>query len=261
MDRLKGRLALVTGATAGIGEAVARALAARAVRLILAARREERLRALAEELREAHGVEVRTEVLDVRDRARVLALGERLAADGLVPDILVNNAGLASGLAPLHEGDFADWDRMIETNVTGLLNVSRALLPAMVARDSGHVVNIGSIAGRQPYPGGNVYVATKFAVRGLTQALNADLLGTRLRCSNIEPGLVETEFSEVRFHGDSERAKRVYEGYQPLRPEDIADAVVYVVGAPEHVNVQELLLVPTAQRSATLVAKEPAAKA
>lgn len=250
---LDGKLALITGASAGIGEAVARAFAARGARLVLLARREERLRALAEELRSAFGVRVWTEEVDVRDRERVLAIGERLASDDLVPDILVNNAGLASGLAPLHEGDFGDWDRMIQTNLVGLLNVTRAVLPHMVARDSGHVVNIGSVAGRFGYPGGNVYVATKFAVRGLTESINADLLGTRLRCTNIEPGLVETEFSEVRFHGDTERARGVYEGYRPLRGEDVADAVVYVVTCPEHVNIQDLLIMPTAQRSPFLL--------
>lgn len=253
---LDGKLALVTGASSGIGEAVARAFAARAARLVLVARREDRLRPLAEELGGGDPARVRTETLDVRDREAVLAFGERLAADDLVPDVLVNNAGLASGLAPLHEGDFEDWDLMIQTNLVGLLNVSRAILPHMVRRNSGHVVNIGSIAGRIAYPGGNVYNATKYAVRGLTQALNTDLLGTRLRCSNIEPGLVETEFSEVRFHGDRERANGVYEGYRPLGAEDVAAAVVYVVTAPDHVNVQELLIMPTAQRNPYLLHKE-----
>lgn len=253
--KLQGKLALVTGASAGIGQAVARAFAARGARLVLFARREERLSDLARELRGA-GAEVHGEGVDVRDRERVLAVVARMAAEGMVPDILVNNAGLASGLAPLHEGEFEDWDRMIQTNLVGLLNVTRAVLPHMVRRDNGHIVNIGSVAGRLAYPGGNVYNATKYAVRGLSQAINADLLGTRVRCSNIEPGLVETEFSQVRFHGDTERARSVYRGYQPLRAEDVADAVLYVITAPDHVNVQELLIMPTAQRNTYLLQRD-----
>lgn len=256
MTPIEGKLALITGASAGIGEAVARALARAGASLVLTARRLERLDALAAELRSDHGTDAHTARLDVRDRAAVLDFAAGLLAEDRIPDILVNNAGLASGLAPLHEGEFEDWDVMIETNITGLLNVTRAFLPSMVRRNSGHVVNVGSIAGRSVYPGGNVYSATKFAVRALTRALNADLLGTRLRASNIEPGLVETEFSEVRFRGDRERARSVYRGYRPLRPEDVAHAVLWVVTAPEHVNVQEMLIMPTDQRSTSLLARD-----
>lgn len=256
MNRIQGRTVLVTGATAGIGEACAHAFAARGARLVILGRREERLRSLAEAL----DTEVRPAAVDVRDRAAVESLRDRLVDEGFTPDVLVNNAGKALGLDPLHEGDPADWEEMIDTNVKGLLWMTRAFLPAMVAADHGHVVNIGSTAGRWTYPGGNVYAATKFAVRALTEGIGLDLVGTRVRVSSIDPGLVETEFSEVRFHGDEERAATVYEGYTPLRPEDIADAVVYAVNAPEHVDVFQMVLMPTDQRHSMVVHKEEAAR-
>ncbi|MFQ5510470.1 MAG: SDR family NAD(P)-dependent oxidoreductase [Candidatus Krumholzibacteriia bacterium] len=249
MNRLKGKTVLVTGASAGIGEACARAFAARGCNLILTARRLERLSSLGDALGKREGVRVRIEALDVRDRNAVDGLGDRLRADGLVPDILVNNAGLAAGLSRVFEGDPEDWDRMIDTNVKGLLNVSRSILPMMVERDSGHVINVGSIAGHVVYPLGNVYNATKFAVRALNQAMSIDLVGTGIRVSSIDPGATETEFSEVRFRGDREKARAVYDGFKPLQPEDIADAVCYVAGAPEHVNVLNMIVMPTAQRS------------
>ncbi len=253
MNRIQGKLVVITGATAGIGEACARAFAARGADLILVARREERLAALERELQAEHGTDVRTVALDVRDRDEVLAFGRELASEGVVPDVLVNNAGLARGLGPIHEGSFEDWDEMIDTNIKGLLNVTRAILPLMVERDRGHIVNLGSTAGHLVYPGGNVYNATKFAVRALNDAMNADLLGTRIRVSSIDPGAVETEFSHVRFRGDEDRATAVYHGFQPLTAEDVADAVIYVVNAPEHVNVQNMVILPTAQRNAYLL--------
>lgn len=249
MNRIAGMTVLVTGASAGIGEACARAFASRAANLVLVARRRERLEALKEELESEHGVAVRIEELDVTDRSEVELFVERLEAAGEVPDVLVNNAGKAKGLAKLHEGQVEHWEEMVDTNVKGLLYVTRAVLPRMVERDRGHVVNIGSIAGRMVYPGGNVYNATKFAVRALSQAANVDLVGTSVRMSSVDPGLVETEFSEVRFDGDVERAETVYEGYRPLQGEDIAEAVCWVVDRPEHVNVQELLIMPTDQRN------------
>jgi len=249
MNRIEGKLALITGASSGIGEACARALASYGADLILLARRQERLDALRAQLEETYGVKVRTAALDVRDRAAILAFAEELAADDVVPEILVNNAGLSRGLDPIHEGSFDDWDEMIDTNIKGLLNVTRAFLPHMVRRDRGHVVNLGSIAGHIVYPNGNVYNATKFAVRALNQAMNIDLVGTSIRVSSIDPGAVETEFSLVRFHGDAERAAAVYQGFTPLTPEDIADAVCYVVNAPPHVNIQQMVIMPTAQRS------------
>jgi len=192
----------------------------------------------------------------VRDRGAVEAIAAALLDRGRIPEILVNNAGLAAGLAPVQTGDPDDWDRMIDTNVKGLLYVTRALLPAMIEAGRGHIVNIGSIAGYQVYPGGNVYNATKYAVRALGEALNIDLLGTPLRVSSVDPGLVETEFSLVRFDGDEERAETVYEGYTPLSGADVADVVAYVVAAPPNVTIAHVRILPTAQRSALHLHRE-----
>jgi serine 3-dehydrogenase len=211
---------------------------------------------LKKTLEELHGVTVRTRRLDVRDRKAVEAFAGEVAGEITAPDVLVNNAGLASGLGKFFEGDFNDWDKMIETNVTGLLNVSRFLVPLMVARNRGHIVNIGSVAGHFVYPGGNVYNASKFAVRALTQAMNMDLVGTRIRVSAIDPGAVETEFSIVRFHGDEEKANAVYKGYRPLTGDDIAEAVFFVTNLPEHVNVLDMVVMPTAQRSPFVLHRE-----
>jgi 3-hydroxy acid dehydrogenase / malonic semialdehyde reductase len=181
---------------------------------------------------------------------------EALVAAGQVPDVLLNNAGLASGLAKIHEGDPDDWDRMIDTNLKGLLYVTRAILPHMVERRRGHVVNLGSVAGHTTYPMGNVYNATKFGVRALAEAMNLDVIGTPIRVSSVDPGLVETEFSEVRFHGDKERARSVYQGLRPLTGDDVADAIAYIVNLPEHVNVLDLVILPTAQRNVYVVDRE-----
>ena len=225
---LKDRTVMITGASAGIGEACAVAFAREGARLILAARRLDRLAALAAGLTVEHGAVCHLLELDVRDRAAVDAAVGGLPAPWAAIDILVNNAGLSRGLDRLQDGDHADWDEMIDTNVKGLLWVSRAVLPGMVARDRGHVINIGSVAGRQVYQGGNVYCATKFAVRALTQGLRLDLLGTRVRCSTVDPGMVETEFSEVRFHGDRERAAAVYRNFPPLTPADVAETIAFL---------------------------------
>jgi 3-hydroxy acid dehydrogenase/malonic semialdehyde reductase len=249
MNELEGRLILVTGASAGIGEACARRFAAGGARLLLWARREERLTALSAQLTAEHGVPVDIRQIDVRDREGVAAEATALAEANRVPDVLINNAGLASGLDYVHEGDYADWDRMIDTNVKGLLNVTRELLPLMVERGTGHVINIGSTAGHQVYPKGNVYNATKFAVRALTEGMNLDVAGTKVRVSSVDPGFVHTEFSRVRFHGDDERAEDVYRGFEPLRAEDVADCVHFIATRPAHVNVFDLVLLPTAQRN------------
>ena len=248
MNRIRGKLALITGASAGIGLSIARRFAADGARLALWARRADRLESIAAELRQAHGVAVDVAAVDVQDRAAVEAAAGALLKRG-APDILVNSAGLAAGLAKTQEGDPDDWDRMIDTNVKGLLYVTRAILPAMVKRGTGHVVNLGSLAGLQVYPMGNVYNASKFAVRALSEAMNLDVLGTRIRVACIDPGHVETEFAEVRFHGDAARAKKTYEGFTPLTPDDVADVVHYVVNAPENVNIQDVVMVSTAQRS------------
>lgn len=249
MQTLKDRLILVTGASAGIGEACARRFAGDGADLVLWARREDRLVSLAEELHRKYGAKVETKRVDVRDRKGVAHEAAALVEAGRVPDILLNNAGLASGLDLLHEGDYDDWDRMIDTNVKGLLNVSRELLPHMVARGTGHVLNIGSTAGHQVYPRGNVYNATKYAVRALTEGMNLDVAGTRVRVSSVDPGFVATEFSRVRFHGDDARAESVYRGFQPLSADDVADCVHFVITRPEHVNVHDIVLLPTAQRN------------
>jgi 3-hydroxy acid dehydrogenase / malonic semialdehyde reductase len=256
MNRIRDRIVLVTGASSGIGEACARRFAAEGARLVLWARRQERLAEVAASIEAGHGRGVTTALIDVRDRSAVFAAAERLAAEDSVPHLLINNAGLASGFAPIHEGDPDDWDRMIDTNVKGLLNVSRAIIPLMHERGRGHVINIGSMAGHQTYPRGNVYGATKFAVRALTEGMNLDLAGSAIRVSSVDPGLVETEFSMVRFHGDSDRARQVYAGFTPLTGDDVADAVLYVAGVPDHVNVLDLVLLPTAQRNVYVVDRE-----
>jgi len=253
MNRIAGKTVLVTGATAGIGEACAHAFAERDARLVVLGRREDRLDALTTRLLEEHGSEVRPARLDVRDRTGVDVLRRELEDEGWLPDVLVNNAGKARGLDLAHEARLDDWDEMIDTNVKGLLYMTRAFLPPMVANDHGHVVNIGSTAGRWAYPRGNVYCGTKFAVKGITEGINMDLAGTRVRVSSVDPGLVETEFSEVRFHGDTERADEVYEGYRPLSARDVADVVVYVVGAPEHVDIFNVVVMPTDQRHSMIV--------
>jgi 3-hydroxy acid dehydrogenase / malonic semialdehyde reductase len=249
---IKGRIALVTGASSGIGQATAAALAAEGTRLILAARRMDRLEELAARLKEAHGAESLLIQLDVREREAVADKLGRLPGDWAAVDILVNNAGLSRGLNPLHEGLIDDWDEMVDTNVKGLLYVTRAILPGMVARGQGHVVHIGSVAGRDAYAGGAVYSGTKAAVAIISRAMKIDVLEHGIRVTNIEPGLVETEFSLVRFHGDAERARKPYQGLQPLQPEDVADAILWAVTRPPHVNVQDMLLLATAQAMATI---------
>jgi len=253
MNRIRDKLILITGASAGIGEACARRCAAEGANLVLWARREGRLADLADELRRDAALEIRVAGVDVRDREAVEVEAAEMKEVSLVPDVLVNNAGLASGLAPLQEGDPEDWDRMIDTNVKGLLHVSRAFLPQMIELGRGHVVNIGSTAGHQVYPQGNVYNATKFAVRALTEGMNLDVAGTPIRISSVDPGFVHTEFSLVRFGGDRQQADAIYQGFQPLLAEDVADAIHYVINAPEHVNVFDLLLLPTAQRNIYVV--------
>src|SRR5205823_9577620 len=253
MNRIKGKLILVTGASSGIGEACARRFAAEGAQLALWARRRVRLESLGRALEAQHGVAARIAEGDVRDRAAVSRAAETLVAAGQVPDVLINNAGLASGLSKVHEGDPDDWDRMIEPNLKGLLNVTRAVLPHMVARRRGHVVNIGSTAGHMTYPQGNVYNATKYGVRALSEGMNLDVAGTPIRVSSVDPGFAETEFSEVRFHGDAARAKAVYRGFRPLTADDIADAIAYVVNLPEHVNILDMVIVPTAQRNVYVV--------
>ncbi|MBM4185090.1 MAG: SDR family NAD(P)-dependent oxidoreductase [Gemmatimonadetes bacterium] len=258
MNRLAGKRVLITGASSGFGAAMARRFAEQGSHLLLSARRVERVEDLATELRKAHRVEVRVDRLDVTDRDAVAAYVADLAASKLIPDVLVNNAGKARGLDKLHEGSLEHWEDMIDTNVKGLLYMTRAVVPHMVARNSGHVVNIGSIAGHWTYPKGAVYNATKASVKAITEGLNMDLLGTNIRVSSVDPGMAETEFSDVRFDGDTGRAKDVYKGVKPLSADDVADVVLYVTNLPAHVNILDVVMMPTAQRAATLVHREGA---
>ena len=252
---LQGKTVLITGASSGIGLACARSFADQGCRLILAARRKERLVELSAGLRKEFEIETHLLELDVRDREKVNAAIEGLPAEWREIDVLVNNAGLSRGLDKLQEGYWLDWDEMIDTNVKGLLWVSRAVMPGMVERDRGHVINLGSIAGHQVYPGGNVYCATKHAVSALTQGMRLDLVGTRVRVSSIDPGLVQTEFSEVRFRGDKERAEPVYRNFPPLQAEDIAETVLFCATRPPHVCIQDILIMP--QDQAAVFASHP----
>jgi 3-hydroxy acid dehydrogenase/malonic semialdehyde reductase len=240
---LTDRIALVTGATSGIGAACVDALVGAGARVVAAARRADRLDALASR----HAGRVHPLLLDVRDRAAVEASLATLPAAWSEVEVLVNNAGLALGLEPAQRASVDEWQTMIDTNCTGLVVVTRALLPGMVERGRGHVVNVASVAGTYPYPGGNVYGATKAFVRQFTLNLKADLIGTGVRATSVEPGMVETEFSLVRFSGDAGKAKQVYQGMQPLGPEDVADAILWAVSRPAHVNVNALELMPERQ--------------
>ena len=253
MLSLKDKIVFITGASAGIGEATARAFAALGARILLCARRVERIEKLGRALEIEHGVAAHAFRLDVRDQAAVDRAVAGLPAEWRPIEVLVNNAGLSRGLDKLPQGLVSDWEEMIDTNVKGLLYVTRAVLPGMIERGRGHIVNIGSIAGHEVYPGGNVYCASKFAVRALSKGLRLDLNGTPIRVSEVAPGMAETEFSLVRFHGDAERAAKVYQGLMPLKPEDVADAVVWCATRPLHVNISEVVVMPAAQASTTLV--------
>ena len=235
--KLKGQVVFVTGASAGIGEACAYAFAAEGANLLLAARRVERLEAMRGKLMEAGAGAVHAFGLDVQNRAAVEQAMAGLPEMWRAIDVLVNNAGLSRGLDKLHEGEVQDWEEMIDTNVKGLLYVTRAVVPGMVARGRGHVINLGSTAGEMTYPKGAVYCATKAAEKSISEGLRQDLLGTRVRVTSVDPGMVETDFSKVRFRGDEERAAKVYQGLTPLRPEDVAEAIVWAATRPAHVNI------------------------
>ena len=245
---IAGQTALVTGASSGIGKACAEQLAALGVKLVIAARRLERIEKTGEELSAKHGVKVFPVQLDVQSHEQVLETLKTLDSQKIEIDILINNAGLALTTDLMQEADVKNWDTMIDTNIKGLLYVTRAFLPSMVKRNRGHIVNIGSIAGHGTYRAGNVYSATKHAVRAISQSMRIDLMGTALRVSEVDPGAVETEFSEVRWN-DKERAKKLYEGFDPLVADDIADAVCYCLTRPPHVNIAEIIVFPQAQAS------------
>ena len=256
MPPLKNKIVFITGASAGIGEATAIAFAEQGARLILTARRKDKLDQLAKTLKNKFGTDSLCLSLDVKYQNEVQKIIEGLPANWSEIDILVNNAGLGLGVDKIHEAKIGDWEEMIDTNIKGLLYMSRAVIPGMVQRKRGHVINLGSAAGHEVYPGGNVYCATKHAVDALTKGMRMDLIDTPVRVSTVDPGLVETDFSIVRFKGDAERAKKPYENIQPLVGADIADIIVFVASRPAHVNINEVIVMPKGQASTTMVHRE-----
>lgn len=248
-------IVLVTGATSGIGEACARRFASGGYNVIITGRNSEKLEWLQRELTKC-GAEALALCFDVRNREETRDAIEGLGAEWRNIDVLINNAGLARGLEPEYEGDFTDWDEMIDTNIKGLLTMTRLVVPEMVAHNHGHVINIGSVAGDAAYAGGGVYCATKAAVKAITDGLRIDVAHTKVRVTNVKPGLVETNFSNVRFHGDDERADNVYKGIEPLRGADIADVAYYAASAPEHVQIAEVLVLATHQANGTVIHRE-----
>ncbi|MFN5885079.1 MAG: SDR family oxidoreductase [Bacteroidota bacterium] len=250
---MSSKIVFITGASSGLGEAAAKQLASEGYSLILAARRTERLQQLADELLQRYGAPSYCMELDVRQRDKVQQLISQLPEKWKKIDILINNAGLASGLSSIENGDIDDWDVMIDTNIKGLLYVTRQILPLMIENGGGHIINISSIAGKEVYANGNVYCATKHAVDALNKAMRIELVKYPIKVTAINPGAVETEFSIVRFHGDEERAKKVYEGFDNLVAGDIAEAISFVLSRPAHVNINELTIMPTAQAVAGVI--------
>ncbi|MBP5763701.1 MAG: SDR family oxidoreductase [Bacteroidales bacterium] len=249
------KIVLITGATSGIGLACTRKFAENGDKLILTGRNEQRLTEIAQELT-AKGTEVRTLVFDVRDREQARQHLAGLPQEWQNIDVLINNAGLALGLEPEYQGSFEDWDTMIDTNIKGLLTMTRLVVPGMVERNRGHIINIGSVAGDAAYAGGNVYCATKAAVKALSDGLRIDVADTAVRVTNLKPGLVETNFSNIRFHGDTGRAANVYKGIKPLTGDDIADVALYAANAPEHVQIAEVLILATHQASGSVIVRK-----
>ncbi len=253
---MNGKIALITGATAGIGKATADIFASHGWNIIITGRRKLRLDVAERQLKEKYGVDVLSLCFDVRHNDEVKKAIDALPEKWRAIDVLVNNAGLAAGLGPIQEGALDDWERMIDTNVKGLLYVSRAVSPLLIARKKGHIINIGSIAGKEVYPNGNVYCATKHAVDALSKGMRLDLLQHGVCVTQIAPGMVETEFSIVRFKGDEQRAKQVYQGMQPLTADDIAETIYWTATRPAHVNINDLIIVPAAQGSSSHVVRK-----
>ena len=248
------KIVMITGATAGIGAACAELFGAQQYDLILAARRQDRLQAMAASLQRQYGIRVRSLLLDVRDKLAVSSALDGLPEEWKKVDILINNAGLCLGLDPIQQGCTDDWDTMIDTNVKGLLYVSRIVSRWMIDQKiPGHIVNLGSVAAKEVYPNGNIYCATKHAVDAISKAMRIDMLSHRIKVTAIHPGPVQTEFAEIRFKGDKERAKKVYLGYQPLCAKDIAETIWFAVTRPAHVNIDDLLIMPAAQATATII--------
>jgi 3-hydroxy acid dehydrogenase/malonic semialdehyde reductase len=250
------KIALVTGATAGIGEATAIKLADEGYDVIITGRRKERLKKLAENIQQSCNVQVHILNFDIRNKVEVDEAIDQLPEQWQQIDLLVNNAGLAAGLSHIHEGSINDWEQMIDTNIKGLLYISRKIMPMMIERKSGHIINIGSIAGKEVYENGNVYCATKHAVEAITKGMRLDALKHGIKVSSVSPGMVETEFSMVRFKGDEERADNVYKGFQALKAEDIAETIAWIALRPPHVNINDVLIMPTAQANSMNTVKE-----
>jgi 3-hydroxy acid dehydrogenase/malonic semialdehyde reductase len=253
---MNSKIALITGATSGIGAACARTFAQEGYNLVLVGRRAALLEQITKELQDAHQIVIKSLVADVREKQSITGVLESLPEEWKKVDVLINNAGLSQGLDPIDKGDTDDWDTMIDTNVKGLLYVTKVVSNWMISQGAGHIINIGSIAGKEVYPNGNVYCATKHAVDALNKGMRMDLLPYGIKVTAINPGMVETEFSIVRFKGDAQRAKSVYEGLEPLMAQDIADAIWFVASRPAHVNINDMLIMPTAQASASLISKK-----
>ena len=256
MSLLKGKITFITGASSGIGKACAEILAKEKSNLILSARRLDRLKTLASKLEKQNGINIKCIKLDVRDYNQVQKAINSLENNWKKIDILINNAGLSRGLDKIQEGKKKDWDEMIDTNIKGLVFVTRHVLALMVKRKNGHVINIGSTAGHDVYPAGNVYAATKFAVKALSQSTRYDVLDMGIKVTSVDPGMVETEFSQVRFRGDKKRAKKVYTGIEPLTAKDVAETVLFCSTRPTNVNINQVILTPLAQASSTLVVRK-----
>jgi len=257
MSQLKNKIVFISGASSGIGMACAHAFAREGAKLILAARRKERLEQLVSELKEKFNTECRLLTFDIQIYKEIKDAVASLPDDWKNVDVLINNAGLAKEMQKLYEGNPDDWDVMINTNIKGVLYLSREILPYMVKRETGHIINLGSTAGHDVYPLGNVYCATKFAINAITQSLRIDVLDKSIKVSSVDPGMVETEFSVVRFGGDVERAKNVYRGVEPLTAVDVADAILYCATRPKHVNINEIILTPLAQAQSNFVVRKP----
>jgi len=256
MELLKNKIALITGASSGIGKACAEVFAREKSNLILSARRIERVKALAKKLEKQYEIKTKCIKLDVRDYEEVEKTINSLETNWKKIDILINNAGLSRGLDKIHEGKKEDWDEMIDTNIKGLAYVTRHVLPLLIKRKKGHIINIGSTAGHDVYPSGNVYAATKFAVKALSQSTRYDVLDKGIKVTSVDPGMVETEFSLVRFRGDKERAKKVYTGIKPLSPKDVAETVLFCATRPQNVNINQVILTPLAQASSTQIVRK-----
>jgi 3-hydroxy acid dehydrogenase / malonic semialdehyde reductase len=256
MESLKNKTIFITGASSGIGKACTELFASEGAKLIICARRIERIEKLSGDLSKKSGTKIYAIQMDVRNRKEVQEKISSIPKEFQKIDVLLNNAGLAKGFAKIYEGNIDHWEEMIDTNVKGLLYVTRQILPSMIERKKGHIVNIGSTAGHEVYVNGNVYCATKFAVNALTQAIRLDVLDKNIKVSTIDPGMVMTEFSNVRFSGDDEKAGKVYEGLKPLSPEDIAEVILFCITRPDHVNINEVILTPAAQASSNFIYRE-----